>query len=447
VIHLSSKPQLHASQDAEHFDGKTSLRLLALYLIVIATSLGLSIYFTNAQMSVNELWFRTDAGGYLIVAETPFIAGDFRSSGYVVFLQTLLWIAAIFDITLKPVSYLILAAQWLVFAGASFALSWQVSRKTNLRLIVFSGLILNLVMLPYMGISMTESLAVSTFLMSLAIWLSPASPTAKSLFIGVAAGFAAALRPANLWIAAFWFLFLAVSFLRRKVVKSYIQQAMFTLGVVLPLIPQISINWLFNKHLPFPVEIANIQLYLSTRFTESAFFIHKPHCLAFSVVNPFMTARSGDFHWLSIDGASYLLFKVLSFFIYHSYYCYERASSLFEMYSELLFSSFCLWFGVLGIASLWKRIGRQWQIGLILGLISCMAMHLGTTLEDRFTIFLYVLLFPFGLLYFTQPHWKQNKVALLCFPVVFLLVNLYSSICLALSPGFADVVRLGIIKH
>jgi hypothetical protein len=86
-------------------------------------------------------------------------------------------------------------------------------------------------------------------------------------------------------------------------------------------------------------------------------------------------------------------------------------------------------------------------LGIILGTGLCIGAHLLTAIEDRFAIYLFVLLFPFALIYFTGSKWKQNKLALACFPLFFLFINLFSAMCLSLAPVFAQVLQKGLVQY
>lgn len=413
------------------------------YTAIILISLVISYIFLLHQKSALPFFGvnKGDAAGYIAIGKNIFlgVSDGVRTYGYPLFLK-LIQFSYFFPSQSNPqlFSAYILVLHCLLYFSTVFLFAFSVTTAPNIRLLIISGLLLHINILSYLSVTLTETLSISILLLTCAIFFGFKKNNLRVFLLGLVAAFSVEVRPANLWVYLFIITLLVYENIEnpppKKTLLSYL--IFFTLGSLVSFSPQIYYNWIhFHKITPLPAgNLAHLQFKLGKKVALVSFSLVS-NTGGRIVANPFLLATHHTFSWLSLNGLSYALFKIIIIFQHNSLFVYQVMR---ETYQQVMvfFSSFNIYFGLLGIFLQRQRIPKEKFRAIWLGMFFCIILHLPTMLEDRFTLAIALLLFPFALYQF----WiflKQKKYWFFAFFIIFFIFeNLLNGILNSLPPTY-----------
>ncbi len=420
------------------------------YFSLIAVSFALSYIFYQWQKPV---LFCTqgqgvgvgDAVGYIQLAQDLFVTGTgaVRTYGY----PFILYFINLITPLKRIYAFHVLVWQFVMYVGAAYLVARSLTKNERFRLFIFASLLLNIYILSYLSVTLTEALSNCLLLISIAIFFGMRKSYFRVFLLGLVSAYAVEVRPANLWL----FAFISLTFFwecleEQKPREIFASLFIFGITALIVFLPQIYYNYhTFDKLTPFPaMSLGKLQYSWGKEATHVSFsFI--PTAVANVFPNPFVTSSSHKFYWFSINGFSYLMLKILMIFSHYTLFVYQNISESFQKVIVLL-SSFIVYFGFCGLILQYKNIDIKQRRAIIIGVFFCILLHIFSGLEDRFTFAIYLLLFPFALYQFWQLLRAKNLKLLLPFVAFFLYMNLMNAVYHALTPSYILSVQRGEIK-
>ena len=417
------------------------------YFIIIVFSFAISYVFLLHQQNAMPLFGsnKGDAGWYILIAHdiTAGLRSGFRTYGYPLFLKLIQYPYTANVESLQIFSFYILTIQYFLYVSSVFLFSFAVTNNQNARLIITAGLLLNIHILSFLSVTLTETVSISTLLICCAIFYGMKKNSLRAFCIGLFAAFSIEVRPANLWVYCFMFTLLLLEFIDNKYTKKEIINTLllFMIGSFISFAPQMYFNYV-NFHSINPLlrgRLAQSQYEWGKEFAFYSCTLVPPLSL-FKVQNPFMLTSPHPFTWLSINGLSYGLFKVMIMFHHSSLFPYQFMKIAYQQIA-IFFSSFNTYFGMLGLIVQNKKIPIEKIRAILIGLCFCILLHLCTALEDRFTFAICLLLMPFAIYQSWQCFKEKKYIYLVLFIPFFLFSNLFNNILESLSPSYVSLVQ------
>lgn len=413
--------------------------IYACYFIILIFSFAISYVFLLHQQNAVPLFGsnKGDAGSYIIIAHdlTAGLRSGIRTYGYPLFLKLIQYPYTANLDSLQLFSFYILSIQYFLYVSSVFLFSFSVTNNQNIRLLITAGLLLNINILSFLSVTLTETVSISTLLICCAIFFGMKKSSLRAFCIGLFAAFSIEIRPANLWVYFLMFTLLLLQFIDHKDTKKEIMRTFlfFMIGSFISISPQIYFNYI-NFHSINPLltgDLARLQYDLGKQCALISFSLVPP-VTSSVVMNPFMLTSQHPFTWLSINGLSYGLFKVMIMLHHSSLFVYQFMQITYQQVA-VLFSSFNTYFGILGLIFQSKKIPMEKIRAILIGLCFCIILHLNTALEDRFTFAICLLLMPFAI-YQSWQFFKEKKyIYLFLFIPFFLFSNLFDNILESLS--------------
>lgn len=359
---------------------------------------------------------------------------DVRTYGYPLFLSVLARVTGGFDIALATAAFVV---QLALYFACVVILYRQVSQRFGAAAAsaVYFGLTLNVLLLPYLSLTMTDGfsvillLAAAIVLLGLRADLRRRALAIRAAMLGALIGFAIVVRPANLWLCSL--VLIGVLILRSRLgagreiippARSWAGPILFvavaTVTGVIATAPQSAINWIrAGKVTPLPIyDLRVLQIDLGVRNLKYATsMVNGPQSVYYR--NPLFTGDTGrmDTSWYlhePVRGTGTLVLRMYAGFDFDSLfpYVYDPRPS----YRPALFamSQFVVFFGFAGLVllaypSLARRILGEaaaarfrWEAPVTVGQVYIPAIaawaviHGLSAIENRFALPMVTLLMP-----------------------------------------------------
>ncbi|MDH3314516.1 MAG: hypothetical protein OER43_01930 [Gammaproteobacteria bacterium] len=414
--------------------------LMAVGLLV---ALGVSIVFYRHALSYPGCCdVRQYVGMADFFAAHGFIANsphsDTRTFGFPLFLSLLSRTARHVGVSLEGALFL---TQLTMYFGCAAILYRQLSRSygPSTGTAVFYGLTFNVLLLPYLSIPLTDGFSV-ILLLGAAILLigvstehRPRMIVLRALLLGLVAGYAVVVRPANLWFCALIVIGGLLVFRkreqsshRRSTIHAGLGAILFigvsSLAGVLATTPQSALNWArAGKVSPFPIHdlkelqidggLRNIKYATSMVGTPSGIFYKNP---LFHEIGEGIKGRMGV-EWYfrePLRGAATIALHLFGGFDFD--YLFPYIYDLRPDYRPalFLFSQLIVFFGFGGIVLLtFPRVAQQilgesvaahfrWEAPITAGqvfvpvLVAWTAIYGLSSMENRFALPIVTMLMP-----------------------------------------------------
>ena len=424
----------------------------AIYVVVVLISFYLSYLFLIHQKNASIRFITgADADVYIIMSKDIALGlkNGIRTYGYPLFLKLIQYPYSQDIHSFKIFGLYILVMQYFLYASSVFLFAFAVTENKNIRALIIAGLLLQLNLLTYLSVTLTEALSISSLLFCLALFFGVKQGFPRVFFIGLLSAFSIEIRPANLWVYLLMILLLSLELIDKPTTLSNKFKSLFffSVGSLLSFAPQIYFNFK-NFHSFNPLITTNLGLSQFNWGKEMTFFsasLENKTVIVSVIKNPFMITSPTSFKWVSINGLSYGLLKIMVMFHHSSLFVYQFIRESYQQWM-VFYSSFNTYFGIAGLIFQRTVIPQEKMRAILIGLFLCIALHITTALEDRFTLAICLLLMPFALYQFWLFLKNKNYLYLALFLVFFLFTNLFNHLLESLSPTYVALVQSQGIK-
>ncbi len=430
---------------------KNPLAIYSAYIPVLLISFTISYLFLLYQRSTLPFFGvnKGDAGGYILMAHNlaDLMMGGIRTYGYPLFLHLIHYPSSASPNSLQLFSFYILSVQYIVYAASVFLFAFSVTKSQNMRLLIVAALLLQINILSFLSVTLTDTFSISLLLICCSVFFGMPRGDFRAFLLGLCAAFSVEIRPSNLWVYALILsiFLLEFSYYKNDKTKFLKLILLFLGGSLISFGPQMYLNWKsFHTITPLPAgHLAKMQAHAGRHIASVAFPLVPNQGLApITIRNPFEIISPHGFRWLSINGLSYSLFKIMLMFHNTDLFVYHAVPKKYQQIM-IFFSSFNTYFGLLGLGFQYRNIPFEKIRAIFIGLAYCILLHLPTQLENRYTFAICLLLMPFALYQFWQFLKEKRYGYLLFFILFFLFANLFSSMLHGLAPGYEAFVNTG----
>ena len=173
------------------------------YVIVVVISFYLSyLFLIHQNNALTHFIHEGDAGNYIFMSKDIALGlkNGIRTYGYPLFLKLIQYPYSQDIHSFKIFGLYILVMQYFLYASSVFLFAFAVTENKNIRALIIAGLLLQLNLLTYLSVTLTEALSISSLLFCLALFFGVKQGFPRVFFIGLLSAFSIEIRPANLWV-------------------------------------------------------------------------------------------------------------------------------------------------------------------------------------------------------------------------------------------------------
>ncbi len=370
-----------------------------------------------------------DALHYQEIAKSCSYANDTRLYGYTLFLSLFY--------TMLEAKFAIYAAticQIFLYFFAVFYFLSQVAKANTRKLLLYSLLVLNIFLYPYLSLTLTDGMTVSLLVIILALLLSIftskniTNNTIKIFLVGLVIGYSLMVRPAYIFLAICFPLFFSFIWMHHGIKKSLTLTGICCGGFILAVLPQLLINIIvFDKTTFFPaIQLGDRQIGWGIAFLKYATNLSDAGPAGMYYLNPYIneiTKGGTTLVWYiqhPVVGLKTVFMHIFGSLDFD--YLFPYIYDIDPDYRLLLFilSQTIIYFSIFGYFQTWRKreemgSGEQFFYLILLpAIIVSWALLTGIVVpENRFSLPAVTILLPFAV--YGSYSFYKNKLIMLGF--------------------------------